>query len=367
MKIPFVDVKKQYFSIKKEIDLAVLKVLESGNYIMGKEVSAFEKQFASYHNVKYCSGVSSGTDAVHLALWSLGIKSGDEVIIPANTFIATAWGATLCGAKPVFVDCESDSYNIDAEKIQSAITKRTKAIIAVHLYGQPANLSAIKKVCKENSLFLIEDAAQAHLAEYKNKKVGTFGDISLFSFYPGKNLGAYGEAGAVITNNKNLDAKVKLLRNHGSERKYYHKTLGHNYRMEEIQAAVLNVKMKYIKRLTEKRRTIAKIFNSEFNGIGDLFLPKEKPYAKHVYHLYVIQSSARNELAAFLNRRDIQTGLHYPLPLHLQECFKHLGYKKGNFKVTESLADCCLSLPIYPEMTESQIDFLITQIRKFYN
>jgi dTDP-4-amino-4,6-dideoxygalactose transaminase len=370
MKIPFLDLKIQYKQIKHEIVPAIENILENTAFILGKAVTDFENEFAAAHNVKYCSGVSSGTDGNHIALWALGVGPGDEVIIPANTFIATAWGATLCGATPVFVDCEEDSYNIDPEKVEAAITSKTKAIVAVHLYGQPADMDRLKIIADKHNLALVEDCAQAHLAEYKGNKVGGLGIISSFSFYPGKNLGAYGEGGAVTTNDSELYQKVKMMREHGSVEKYHHEIYGHNYRMEGIQGAVLGVKLKYLHEWTEGRRRAAAIYRETLSAVEGIKLPEEMDYAKHVYHLFVIQvhggENERNSLAEFLNKNGVSTGLHYPLPLHRQNCFKSLGYKKGDFPVTEKLAETGLSLPMYPELNRDQVNYIADKIKEFY-
>lgn len=375
MKVPFLDLKKNYATIKDEIHKELNWVFENTAYVMGKPVSEFEKAFADAINAKHVIGTSSGTDGNHLVLWGLGIGQGDEVIIPANTFIATAWGATLCGAKPVFVDCHPDSYNIDPQKVEAAITSKTKAIVAVHLYGQPADMDALKKIADKHNVILVEDAAQAHLAEYKSKKVGGLGKAASFSFYPGKNLGAYGEAGAVATNDDSLAQKFRIMRDHGAENKYYHKIYGHNYRMEAIQGAVLGVKLKYLTEWNEKRRKAAQKYCELLGDVDQIILPKEMPYAKHVYHLFVIQvkssnknrrSDVRDKLREFLGSKDIATGLHYPVPLHLQECFKDLGYKKGDFPVTEQLAEQGLSLPIFPEITDEQIEYVANSIKEFF-
>lgn len=374
MEVPFLDLKVQYKSIKNEIDTAIQKVLDNTAFILGPSVAEFEKEFAKIHNVKYCLGTSSGTDGNHLALWSLDIGSGDEVIIPANTFIATAWGATLCGATPVFVDCLSESYNIDPGKVERAITKRTKAIVAVHLYGQSADMDSLKKITEEYKIHLVEDAAQAHLAEYKGKKVGGLSEVTSFSFYPGKNLGAYGEAGAVVTNDEDIFQKIKKLREHGQSKKYYHETFGHNYRMEGIQGAVLNVKLKYIEKWTNERRRVADRYRELLNNLEQIILPVEMPDHKHVYHLYVIKvnvgdrrknQEVRNNLQAYLQEQKISTGLHYPVPLHMQECFKHLGHKQGDFPETEMLAESGLSLPMYPELSNEQIEYVVSKIKYF--
>jgi len=372
MQVPFLDLKIQYRSIKDEINPAIQNILDNTSFILGKAVSDFEDTFAKAHNVKHCFAVSSGTDGNHLASWALGIGAGDEVIVPANTFIATAWGATLCGAKPVFVDCDPVSYNLDPNKLGDAITSKTKAIVAVHLYGQPADLDSISAAAKNKNLFLIEDCAQAHLAEYKNKKVGGLFDIAAFSFYPGKNLGAYGEGGAVTTNNEELANKVKMFRDHGALQKYHHESLGHNYRMDGIQGAVLGVKMKYIEKWTDGRRKVAAKYRELLGDFEEIILPVEMDYAKHVYHLYVIQvrnggTEKRDSLAKFLNENGIATGLHYPIPLHLQKCFSDLKYKKGDFPVSEKLAESGLSLPMYPELSDNQIEYVGEKIKEFFN
>lgn len=391
MQVPFLDLKTQYKSIKDEILPKINDILENTAFILGKYVEDFEKRFAKEHNAKYCFGLGTGTAGNHLVLWALGISPGEEVIVPDNTFIATAWGATLCGAKPVFVDCHPESYNIDPQKIISAITPKTKAIVAVHLYGQPADVDGIKETLKlidfeevsngvflnsksGQKIYLVEDCAQSHLAEYKDLEVGTLGIASSWSFYPGKNLGAYGEGGAVMTNDDELAKKFKMMRDHGAEEKYVHRIYGHNYRMEAIQGAVLGVKLNYIEKWTESRRNVAKKYYEILKDIEELVIPKEMDYAKHVYHLFVIKLKKefvnekinRNQLQKFLHEKGISTGLHYPIPLHLQPCFENLGYKKGDLPVSEDLAENCLSLPMYPELTEEQIDYVGSSIKEFF-
>jgi dTDP-4-amino-4,6-dideoxygalactose transaminase len=372
MQVPFLDLKIQYRSIKQEIDPAIQNILDNTAFVLGKAVADFEAEFAKAHGVKHCLAVSSGTDGNHLALWALGVKADDEVIIPANTFIATAWGATLCGAKPVFVDCEPDSYNIDPTKVEAAITSKTKAIVAVHLYGQPADLDPLREIAKRHKIYLVEDCAQSHFAEYKGKRVGGLSDTASFSFYPGKNLGAYGEGGAATTNNDDVALKFKMLRDHGAVQKYNHEMLGHNYRMEGIQGAVLGVKLKHLDNWTDGRRRAAKKYNEFLNNLSDITLPKEMPYSKHVYHLFVIKvneggSKRRDELAKYLNDNGVSTGLHYPIPLHLQPCFKDLGYKHGDFPISENIAECGLSLPMYPELSDEQIEYVSSMIKKFFS
>ena len=375
MQVPFLDLKVQYNSIKSEVDAAIQRVIDNTAFILGKAVFDFEKDFAEAHSVKHCFGTSSGTDGNHIALWALDIKPGDEIIIPANTFIATAWGATLCGAKPVFVDCHPTSYNLDPEKVEAAITPKTKAIVAVHLYGQPADMDALNEIASKHNLHIVEDAAQAHLAEYKGKKVGGLSDATSFSFYPGKNLGAYGEGGAIVTNNDELAKKIKLIREHGQSKKYYHDTYGHNYRMEGIQGAVLGVKLKYLDGWTNERRRAATKYKELLGEIEQLAVPIELPDVKHVYHLYVVRvngkslaerEETRNKLQSYLSDNGIASGLHYPIPLHLQKCFSHLSYNKGDFPVTEDLAQSGFSLPMFPELKDEQIEYVALKIKEFF-
>ena len=375
LEVPFLDLKVQYKSIKEEVDKAIQEVIDNTAFILGKAVSDFENNFAKAHNVKHCICTSSGTDGNHLALWALNIQPGDEVIIPANTFIATAWGATLCGAKPVFVDCHKKTYNLDPEKVIAAITPKTKAIVAVHLYGQPADMDALKEIAKAKDIILVEDAAQAHLAEYKGKKVGGLSDATSFSFYPGKNLGAYGEGGAVVTDDDKLAAKIRMLREHGQSEKYYHETMGHNYRMEGIQGAVLGVKLKYLENWTNERRRVAAKYKELLNDLDRIALPFEAEGVRHVYHLFVLRilndspdkvQKLRDSLKNYLHENKIASGLHYPVPLHQQKCFESLGYKKGDFPVSEKLAEGGLSLPMYPELTNDQVEYVSSKIRKFF-
>lgn len=375
MHVPFLDLKIQYLSIKPEIDAAIQTVIDKTAFILGDSVTNFEKEFALRQNAKYCLGTSSGTDANHLVLWGLGIGQGDEVLIPANTFIATAWGATLCGATPVFVDCHPESYNIDPAKIEEKITKKTKAIVAVHLYGQAADIDPLKEIAKKHNLILVEDAAQAHLAEYKGKPIGGLTAAASFSYYPGKNLGAFGEAGAVTTNDEELYNRIKKLREHGQSQKYYHDSYGHNYRMEGIQGAVLGVKLKHLNDWTNGRRNVAAKYNAGLKEFESIIAPKEMPYAKHVYHLYVIQLNAgsldksnqlRDKLKDYLTAKGVSVGLHYPIPLHEQKCFEHLGYKKGDFPNSGRIAEAGLSLPMFPELRDEQISFTIDNISNFF-
>jgi len=366
MNVPFLDLKAQLPLIRLEIEKRFSQIVNNTSFVCGKNVEEFEKIFSKLHDVKFAVGLSSGTDGNHLAMVCCGIGKGDEVILPVNTFIATAEAISYTGAKPVFVDVEERSFNIDVNKIEKNINSRTKAINPVHLFGQPADLGSIKEICKRHNLFLIEDAAQAHMAEYRGKKVGGIGVVASWSFYPGKNLGAWGEAGALTTNNEEVFKKAKMMRNHGSERKYYHDLVGFNYRMSEFQAAVLNVKLKYIEKWSDMRRINAEKYNERLREIEQVIIPAESETVKHVYHLYVIRAEKRDKLQSFLRDNSIGTGLHYPFPLHLTGAYYYLGYKKGDFPVAEKLAGEILSLPMYPELTENQIDFVCAKIKEFY-
>lgn len=368
MNVPFVDLKSQYFGIKEEIFKEINEVLDNTAYICGKKSKKFELDFAKIHDVKYSVALSSGTDALHVALHALGVKHGDEVIVPVNTFIATSESVSLCGARPVFVDHDEKTFNIDPNKIESAITTNTKAIIPVHLYGQPAEMDAILEIAKKHNLYVIEDCSQAHLAVYKGKKIGGLGIISTFSFYPGKNLGAYGEGGATVTNDEALYNTMLRFRQHGSIEKYVHEIEGHNYRMEEIQAGVLNVKMKYIEKWTENRRSVAKLYSkilTEMN-INEITIPYHPEHVNPVYHLYVIKAKNRDELSKYLNDNGVQTGLHYPVPLHLQKAYDYLEHKKGDFTVAERCCDEILSIPMFPEMTGDQVNYVCKTIKSYY-
>ncbi len=366
MKVNFLDLKAQYHSIKDEIDEALKNVLEQSAFAAGPFVKSFEEHFAEKHKAAYCVGVNSGTAALHAALMALGIKSGDEVIVPANTFFATPESVSLTGAVPVFVDCDPRFYNMDPNLIEKAITPRTKAIIVVHLYGQSAQLEPIKQIAEKHRLFLIEDCAQAHLATYNGTPVGTFGIMGCFSFYPGKNLGAYGEGGAVLTNDPDLYKTLMMIRDHGMSAKYHHQIIGHNYRMEGFQGAVLDVKLKHLEEWTQKRRRNAVLYRKYLEGIDSIVLPEEMSNAEHVYHLYVIRAEHRDELQAFLTANQVYTGIHYPIPCHLQNAYRSLGYQKGDFPVTDAFADKLLSLPMSEQLTEDEIIYVADMIRTFY-
>lgn len=369
MNVNFVDLKEQYLKIKPEVLLEINEVLDNTAYISGKKVKEFEEGFCKIQDISYCTAVSSGTDALHAAMKIAGIKTGDEVIVPVNTFIATSAAVTLCGAQPVFVDHDEKTYNIDPTKIEKAITSKTKAILPVHLYGQPAEINPIIEIAKKNNLIVIEDCSQAHLAEYRGKKVGGFGIMGTFSYYPGKNLGAYGEGGSIVTNVNVLHEQLIKFRQHGSTVKYIHEFEGTNYRMEEIQAGVLKVKLKYINEWTEKRRQAAKLYNELLGKLSKdyMTIPYNPEYVKHVYHLYIIRAKNRDKLIKHLSDKGIQTALHYPIPLHLQKAYKYLNYSKGDFPVAEKCCKEILSLPMYPELKKNHIEYVCEMIKDFYS
>ena len=366
MQVKLTDLKSQYLSIKSEIDSAIQNVLMDSSFTLGRYVESFEKRFAQMHNSKYCIALNSGTSALHAAMMALNISPEDEVIVPVNTFFATPLSVILVGARPVFVDCDQNYYNIDVNKIERAINKKTKAIVPVHLYGQPANMDRILEISGKHGLLIIEDCAQAHIAEFNGNKVGTFGDIGCFSFYPGKNLGAYGEGGAVLTNNERLYQKIKMIRNIGMNERYHHDIIGHNFRMEGLQGAILNVKLQYIERWTEIRRKNAGLYRQYLKDCKDIILPSENSNVKHVYHLYVIRAHKRNYLMKYLNENGIETGLHYPIPCHLQNACNYLGYKKGDFQISEMLSDEILSLPMSEQLKEEEIKYVSDKIKEFY-
>ena len=353
--VPFVDLKQQYASIKPQVDAAIARVIENTSFILGPEVRAFEAAFAEYLDARACIAVNSGTAALQLALMAAGIGASDEVIVPSFTFFATAEAVSVLGATPVFVDIDPVSYTVTAAAIERAITPRTRAVIPVHLYGQAADLDPILELAKKHNLHVIEDAAQAHGAEYKGKRVGALGSAGCFSFYPSKNLGAYGEAGAVVTNDEELATRLRLLRDHGSTSKYAHAIVGYNFRMEEIQAAVLNVKLQHLNGWNDARRARAARYNAALSN-SNLVLPREMDYARHVYHIYAVQSQNRDELQKGLTAAGVQTGVHYPIPIHLQPAYASLGYKHGDLPVTEELAERVLSLPMFAELSDEQID-----------
>ena len=364
MQINFVDLNKQYNLIKPEIDEAIERVIRNSSFIGGEEVSAFEQEFAQYCDAHYCAGVNSGTDALKFICMALDIKEGDEVILPVNTFIATALSVSSMGAIPVFVDCEDGTYNIDSKKIEKKITSRTKAIIAVHLYGQPAEMDSIISIAQKHKLYVIEDACQAHGAFYKDRRVGTFGIASAFSFYPGKNLGAYGDGGAVITNDADMTEKIKKLREYGQEKKYVHTERGTNSRLDGLQAAILRVKLRHLDGWNEKRRNVAACYYDNLKDL-QIKLPITMADRNHVYHLFVIETDNRDELLQYMSQKEIFCGIHYPIPLHLQGAYRELGYKEGDFPVSERSASRILSLPVYPELKKEEIRYIKNTINEF--
>lgn len=364
MQIPLVDLKAQYLSIKKEIDEAIQRVLNKCNFIMGDEVKEFEEELASFCSAKYAVGVSSGTDALLLALKAINIQPGDEVITVPNTFIATTEAITMAGGKIKFVDIDEKTFNIDTNKIESAITNKTRAILPVHLYGQPANMDPIIDLAKKYNSKVIEDAAQAHGAEYNNKRVGALADIGIFSFYPGKNLGAYGDAGAVVTNDPDISNKIAMLRNHGRTKKYEHEYEGYNCRLDTLQAAILRVKLKYINSWNEARRNHASSYRKLLQNT-DIILPTEQKDNKHIYHIFAVRTADRDNLLNKLKNEGIGAGIHYPIPLHLQPAYRYLGYKAGDFPITEKCAREIISLPMYPELDAVKIKKIAEAISKF--
>lgn len=366
MNIPFMDLKRQYLSIKEEIDSVLREVMNGSSFILGKYVEEFENDFASYCGAKWCIGVNSGTSAIHLALIACGIKEGDEVITTPFTFVGTVWGICYLRAKPVFVDIDEDTFNINPNLIEKVITEKTKAIIPVHLYGQPADMNPIMDISRKYGLMVIEDACQAHGAEYRCKKVANFGKAGCFSFYPSKNLGAFGEGGAIVTNDTEIANHIKKLRDHAQLIRYIHEEIGFNNRMEGIQGAILRVKLKYLDRWIQKRRQIVSLYSEKLRGLP-IKLPKESLYCKHVWHLYVICTKERDRLKDYLNERGINTGIHYLKPLHLQLALSYLGYTKGSFPISERVSSEVLSLPIYPEFKEDEIDLVVKGIKIFFN
>jgi len=363
-KIPCLDLVKQHQQVKAEIFEAFEKVYEKTAFSGGPFVEEFEKSFATFCGTRYSVGVNNGTTALQLACLALGIGIGDEVILPANTFIATAWGPSHVGATPVFVDCTADTWEIDVTKIEAAITPKTKAIIGVHLYGQPFDIDAVKEICTKHNLFLLEDAAQAQGATYKGITVGGFGEMACFSFYPGKNLGACGEAGGLTTNNETYLKHLQSLRNHGSVLRYYHDEIGYNMRMGGLEGASLSVKLKYLAEWNEKRRAIAKRYLNEITN-SKIKMQFQPEWANSIFHLFVITTNDREDLTKFLNERNIYPALHYPVACHLQKAYDNLGYKKGDFPNAEYLASHCLSLPMFAELTDDEVSFVIDALNKY--
>jgi dTDP-4-amino-4,6-dideoxygalactose transaminase len=362
--IPCLDLSEQHILLKDEIFRAFEKVYEKTAFSGGVFVEEFEKKYSEYIGVNYVVGVANGTISLHLAMLALGIGVGDEVIVPANTFIASAWGVSHAGATPVFVDCDKDTWQLDVEKIEQLITPKTKAIIGVHLYGQPFDVESVKLLCQKYNLFLIEDAAQAQGARYKSVNVGRFGDLACFSFYPGKNLGACGEAGGLTTNNFDYLKKLQSLRNHGSTQRYFHDEIGYNYRMGGLEAASLNVKLKYLEDWNNKRRTIAKIYKREIiNPLIRMQLTPE--WSDGVYHLFVVTTENRNDFVEYLKSNRIVAAFHYPHPCHLQKAYSYLNYKEGDMPNSEYLAKHCVSLPMFPELKEEEINYIVKIVNSY--
>jgi len=364
MKIPLVDLKTQYLSIKEEIDKTIQKILDDTSFIMGQPVKKFEENLAKFCECKYSIGVSSGSSALFLALKAYGIKEGDEVITVPNSFIATAEAIVQCGAKPVFVDVEEKTMLMDPKKLEEKITNKTKAIIPVHLYGQICDMDPIIEIAKIHNLIILEDAAQAIDAEYKGKKLPIH-ETAILSFFPAKNLGCYGDGGAVITKNKEIAEKISKLRDHGRIDKYNSDIIGYGERLDALQAAILDVKLKHLKAWTEKRRDNAYKYNKLLKNTKTIQTPIEEKHSKHVYYMYEIRTKKRDQLMEFLGKKEISTGIHYPILLHLQPVLKYLGYKKGDFPIAEKAAQEILSIPIYPELTEEQISYVTDFINEF--
>lgn len=387
MRVPLLDLKPQYHPLKKELDEAIIRVAESQYFIMGPELTEMEKEFQQYLNVKHAWGVSSGTDALLLALMALDIKPGDEVIVPTYSFFATAGVVSRLFATPVFVENDPVTFNIDPKDIEKKITKKTKAIIPVHLFGQSAEMDEIMKIAEAHNLYVIEDAAQAIGTQYKDGRfVGTIGHIGCFSFFPSKNLGGYGDGGLIITNDDKLSEIIRIKRVHGGEPKYYHKVIGGNFRLDALQAAVLRVKLPHLQSWTEKRQQNAKRYNqlfieaglaeetgrTKFDNKNKVLLPKavyENSGVKnyHIYNQYKIRVEKRDALREFMTKHEIGTEIYYPVPFHLQECFADLGYKKGDFPISEFSANTSIALPIYPELTDQQLQYVVSTIKKFFD
>ncbi len=366
MNIPYLSFEYQNKIIKKEIIDSFESFFTSNWYILGNRVKDFEKEFAAYNQVGYCVGVSNGLDALHLSLKALNIGKGDEVIIPSNTYIATLLAASYVGATPVLVEPNINTYNIDPARIEAAITSRTKAIMPVHLYGQACEMDAIMNIAQKHGLYVIEDNAQSQGALYNGNKTGSFGHVNGTSFYPGKNLGALGDAGAVTTDDAELSRKVNMLRNYGSEKKYYNEEIGFNMRLDECQAGFLSVKLKYLDEWTKERQNIAAWYDEALRKIGDLALPTVANGATHVYHIYIVRTTQRDALQKYLGENGIGTLIHYPVPPHLQKAYQHLGFRKGDFPLAEEIADTCLSLPLWPGMKEEEIHFIAEKIKSYF-
>jgi dTDP-4-amino-4,6-dideoxygalactose transaminase len=354
--VPFVDLKAQLATIRPEIDAALAGVLDAGQFVLGDEVAQLEREFAAYVEAANGIAVNSGTSALHLALLALGVEAGDEVITVPHTFVATVGAILYTGARVVLVDIDARSFNMDPERLARAITPRTKAIVPVHLYGQPADMDAILAIAHSHGIPVLEDACQAHGAEYRGRRVGALGEIGAFSFYPGKNLGAYGEGGMVVTNDAALAKKVRMLRDFGQEAKYHHAFAGYNYRMESFQGAILRVKLRHLDAWTDARRAHARRYGELLAGSAEVEVPETMPWARHVHHIYAVRTGDRDGLRAKLDIAGVQTGIHYPVPVHLQPAYAGMGYRLGDFPEAERAANQVLSLPMFAELTDEQID-----------
>lgn len=352
-----------FFQYQKEFEDKIVEILRSGRYVLGKEVEAFEKEFAKYTGAEYCVGLASGLDALWIAFRILGIGKGDEVIVQGNTYIASVMGITINGATPIFVEPD-EYYNIDASKIEEKITDKTKAILVVHLYGQASNMKPIMELAKKYKLRVVEDCAQSHGAKFNDKMTGTFGDIGCFSFYPSKNLGAFGDAGAIVTDNPKIAEDIRVFRNYGSEKRYYNRVVGTNSRLDEMQAGLLRVRLSHIKELEDEKRKICTRYLNKINN-PDIILPSIRDGATHIWHQFVIRTERRNELIEYLEGKGIGTIIHYPIPPHLSEAYSYLGHKKGAFPITEQYADTVLSIPLYNGMTEDELDYVIEALNEF--
>lgn len=366
MTIPYLSLEPQNECIKKDILLSFEAFFDSHWYVLGNQVTQFEHEYAAFSQTKYAVGVSNGLDALHLSLKALGVGPGDEVIVPSNTYIASALAVSYVGATPVFVEPDMQTYNLDPAKIEEAITSRTKAIMPVHLYGQACEMDRIMQIAVKHNLSVVEDNAQSQGATFNGKITGSFGHVNGTSFYPGKNLGALGDAGAVTTDDETIAHRVRRLRNYGSDKKYYNEEIGHNMRLDEVQAGFLSIKLKYLDEWTKQRQEIARQYDELLQEMGDLVLPVTTQGATHVYHIYMIRTKRRDALQEFLQHNGVGSLIHYPVPPHLQRAYQHLGFRKGSFPIAEEIASTCLSLPLWPGLTRDQVCYVAEQIKRFY-
>lgn len=366
MKIPFLDFQYMHKPLRAKMISTFEEVYDNSWFVLGERVAKFEEEYARFNDTDYCLGVSNGLDALHLSLSVLGIGKGDEVIVPSNTYIASVMAISHVGATPVLVEPRITTYNIDSSLIENAITSKTKAIMPVHLYGQACEMEAINSIANKHNLFIIEDNAQAQGARFNGKLTGSFGQINATSYYPGKNIGALGDAGAITTNDKTLFNKAKVLRNYGSSIKYVNEEIGFNMRLDELQAAFLLLKLDLVADWTEERNQIARWYYEDLKDIDQLILPETHPLATHVYHLFVVRCNDRDGLQSYLSQKEIGTLIHYPIPPHLQKAYNHLGFRKGDFPIAEELAETCLSLPMYPGLKREQVQYIAESIKKYF-